>query len=168
MHIWKSLVPLIALTSIGSAGPTLACHEWVSTPGSVFEALEPLRDAAMFTANHPQQAEAARARITALRADIRLDEPRTLVKAGYWIAILNALRITEDTDGPDLIRRAAQMRPNDPEYQFFTALAYFDTDKQLYKDYWTQAQRLAKPGTAVSSNLTAFEPVLLSRMNPSK
>lgn len=168
MHIFKSFVPMIALASIGSAGPTLACHEWVSTPGSVFEALGPLRDAAMFTANHPQQAEAARARIAALRSEIQPSEPLTLLKAGYWIAILNALRMTEDTDGPDLIRRAAQMRPNDPEYQFFTALAYFDTDKQLYKDYWTRAERLAKPGTAVSRNLAAFEPVLLTRMQSSK
>lgn len=168
MHILKSILPIVALASIGSAGPTLACHEWVSTHGSVFEALEPLRDAAMFTANHPQQWEAARQRITALRAEIRPDQPLTLLKAGYWIAILNSLRITDDTDGPALIRHAAEMRPSDPEYQFFTALAYFDTDKRLYKEYWARAQNLAKPGTAVSKNLAAFEPVLFARMNPSK
>ncbi|MBV8845822.1 MAG: hypothetical protein JO307_23685 [Bryobacterales bacterium] len=163
MHILKTLLPAIALASIAAAGPTLACHEWVSTPGSVFEALEPLRDAAMSTANHPEQATAARMRITELRAQIRPGEPLTLLKAGYWIAILNALRITEDTDGPDLIRRAAEMRADDPEYQFFTALAYFDTNKQLYRKYWMRAQKLAKPGTAVSKNLAAFEPVLLTR-----
>jgi len=84
-------------------------------------------------------------------------------KAGYWIAILNALRITEDADGPELIRRAAEMRPNDPEYQFFTALAYFDTDKERYREYWNRAQNLAKPGTAVTRNLAAFGPVLLTR-----
>ena len=163
MHVWKSVSPMIVLASMASAGPTLACHEWVSTPGSAFEALEPLRDAAMFTANHPQQAEAARQRIATLRAEIRTGEPLSLLKAGYWIAILNALRITEDADGPELIRRAAEMRPNDPEYQFFTALAYFDTDKERYREYWNRTQNLAKPGTAVTRNLAAFGPVLLTR-----
>jgi hypothetical protein len=163
MHIWKTMLPMIALASIASAGPTLACHRWASTPGSAFEALEPLRDAAMFAANHPGEASAAREKIAALRAGIHPDDPLTLLKAGYWIAILHAVRITSDTDGPGLIRRAAELRPNDPEFQFFLALACFDTDKAEYRKHWTRAQELAKPGTAVSKNIQEFDKTVRAR-----
>jgi hypothetical protein len=164
MHNLRRILPVFALAVIASGGPTLACHEWVSSPGSLFEALTPLRDAAMFTANHPEQRNAARDKIAALRADIRPGASLTYVKAGYWITIMNSLRITADPDGPELMRQAAEMRPNDPEYQFFAALGNFDTDKDRYRTYWARAQKLASPGTPVSRNLAAFEPVLLARI----
>ena len=163
MKVWKIIFPVFALASAGLAGPTLACHEWISTPGSAFAALETLRDAAMYTANHASEAGAARARIAVLRSEMRPDDPLTYLKAGYWITTLNSLGITQDADGPALVQQAAEMRPSDPEYQFFAALAWFDTDKARYRTYWSRAQHLAKPDTAVSRNLQNFEPVLRSR-----
>ena len=162
MHILKTIVSAMFLATLATAGPTLACHEWVSTPGSAFEALTPLRDAAMTLANHPGQFQ--QAQVAEMRAQIRPGDPLSYLKAGYWITFLNAIRLIPDTDGPDLVRKAAEMRPNDPEYQFFASLASFDTDKVQYKKYWARSQALAKPGTATARNLTAFEPELLARM----
>ena len=59
MH--KALQLAVLTTGLAAsalAGPTLACHEWVSTPGSVFEALAPLRVAAE-AAYSPANKEAA-------------------------------------------------------------------------------------------------------------
>jgi hypothetical protein len=165
MHIWKAVLPMIVLASVASAGPTLACHQWVSTPGSVFEALEPLRDAAMSAANHRAEWDAARQRIATLRAEVRPGDALSLLKAGYWISIMSELRLVPDSDGPEMMRQAAAMRPGDAEYQFFAALGSFDNDKPLYKKYWARAQELAKGGSAAIRNLSAFEPELLSRMN---
>src|SRR5262249_38864326 len=108
MHkrILRIVVPIIALATAVVAGPTLACHEWVSTPGSAFETLQPLRDQAMSVANHPNERPAAIKQIATLRAAIHPDDPKSMLKAGYWIAILNSLEIAPDTDGPSLIRRA--------------------------------------------------------------
>jgi hypothetical protein len=165
MHIWKTILPMIMLASVASAGPTLACHEWVSTPGSVFESLQPLRDAAMSAANHRSDWAAARQRVSTLRAAVTPGDPLSLLKAGYWISIMSELKLVPDSDGPEMLRQAAAMRPADAEYQFFAALGSFDTDKPLYRKYWARAQELAKPGSAVNRNLTSFDPVLLSRKN---
>ncbi|MBZ5579330.1 MAG: hypothetical protein LAP40_22440 [Acidobacteriia bacterium] len=164
MNIWKSVLSILALAAVASAGPTLACHAWVSTPRSAFAALDPLRAAAMDTANHQSLWKAAPAKIAALRAEIRPDNPLTLLRAGYWIAIMNALGLAPDTDGAELIRRAADLRPNDPDYQFFAALASFDHDPDQYRKYWVRASELAKPGSAASQNLKAFDPELRARM----
>jgi len=166
MSTWKVVLSTLAISTAALAGPTLACHQWTATPGSAFELLEPLRDAAMYTANHRSDWNAAVARIATLLAEIRRDDPATLLKAGYWIAIMNELRLTSDTDGPDLIRQAALLRPDDPDYEFFAALAYFDTDKQEYRKHWARAVELAKPGSATSQNLKSFEPELALRMKP--
>jgi hypothetical protein len=166
MSTWKVVLSTIAISTAALAGPTLACHQWTSTPGSAFEILEPLRDAAMYTANHRDEWNAGVARIAKLRADIRRDDPATLLKAGYWIAIMNELRLTSDSDGPELIRQAASLRPNDADYEFFAALAYFDNDKQEYRKHWARAVELAKPESAASRNLKAFEPELALRMKP--
>src|SRR5215470_3280316 len=118
MHIWKTILPVLMLASVASAGPTLACHEWVSTPGSAFETLEPLRDAAMSAANHRAEWDAARRRVATLRSEVRPGDEVSLLKAGYWISIMNALRIIPDSDGPEMMRQAAAMRPGNAEYQF--------------------------------------------------
>lgn len=164
MHTWKAVLSLITLSTAASAGPTLACHPWISSPGSVFELITPLRDAAMSVANHPAERPAALQKMAVLKSQIRPGNAASLLKAGYWIAILNVLRVTPESDGPELIRQAAELRPDDPEYHFFVALAYFDTDKEEYRKHWMRARELAKPGTAVSANLKAFEPELLARM----
>jgi hypothetical protein len=159
----KAALFLLTLPAIAFAGPTLACHAWVSPPGSAFAAVEPLRDAAMYVANHPEKAAEANQKIAELRSAIRTDDAVSLLRAGYWIAILHSIRMTTDTGGQALIQQALALRPDDPEYHFFAALSAFDTDKAQYQKHWARARALAKAGSAVSRNLAAFEPVLQSR-----
>jgi hypothetical protein len=161
MH--KSMLIAAVLSAAAFAGPTLACHQWVSTPGSAFEALEPLRDAAMSAANHPEQRESARKKLAELRQGIRPGDAVSLLKAGYWAAILNSLHIVPDTDGPAMIAKAAELRPDDAEYQFFAGLAYFDTDKELYRQHWARAEALAHRGSATAQNLKSFTVELAAR-----
>ena len=89
-------------------GPALSCRQWVSTPGSTFEAIEPLRRVAMEADDSPAHKMAARKKLADLRAGIRHDDPLTLLKAGYWAAVLNAIAVSDETDGPELIRKAAE------------------------------------------------------------
>ena len=163
MHIGQAAFLGAAVSLIANAGPALACHDWASTSGSVFEALGSLRDQAMFADDSPAHSKAARAKIAALRAEIRPDEPLTLLKAGYWIAVLHDIGVAPDSDGVDLIRRAAELRPDDAEYQFFLALAFFDTDAEQYQKHWARARQLAKSGSLAARNMADFEPVLLAR-----
>ena len=74
MH--KALQLAVLTTGLAAsalAGPTLACHEWVSTPGSVFEALAPLRLAAE-AAYSPAGKGAALAKLTQLRSAVKPDD----------------------------------------------------------------------------------------------
>jgi hypothetical protein len=163
MHKALQLVVLTTgLAASALAGPTLACHEWVSTPGSVFEALEPLRAVAM-GAYDPAKKEAVRAKLVQLRADIKPGDPVSLLKAGYWAAVLSDIRVVPDTDGDDMILRALALRPNDAEYEFMAALAYADHDKATFQKHWDRAQHLAKPGSAVARNLELFRPIIAAR-----
>jgi hypothetical protein len=125
--------------------------------------LEPLRQTAMFADDSAAQRRSALQKMADLRAAVRPSDALSLLKAGYWIAILHDIGVTDDTGGHDLILQAAQLRPNDPEYQFFAALASFDTDKEQYQRHWARAVALTKPGSAVSRNLREFEPELLTR-----
>jgi hypothetical protein len=151
-----------ALASSALAGPTLACHEWVSTPGSVFETLEPLREAAM-GAYGPAKKDAVRAKLVQLRADIKAGDPVSLIKAGYWTEVLHAIGVSSDSEGPALMLRALALRPNDAEYEFMAALAYFDHDTATFQKHWDRARQLAKPGSAVAQNLELFRKILAER-----
>jgi len=163
MHKALQLVVLITgLAASAVAGPTLACHEWVSTPGSVFETLDPLRQLAM-GAYDPARKEAVRAKLVQLRADIKPGDPVSLMKAGYWAEVLHAIGVSPDTDGPALMLRALALRPDDAEYEFMAALAYFDHDKATFQKHWGRARQLAKPGSAVAQNLELFRKVLAER-----
>jgi hypothetical protein len=163
MHKALQLVVLTTgLAASALAGPTLACHEWVSTPGSVFETLNPLRLAAE-AAYSPANKGAALAKLAQLRADIKPGDPVSLLKAGYWAAVLNDVRVAPDTDGQDMILRALALRPNDAEYEFMAALAYADHDKATFQRHWDRAQHLAKPGSAVAQNLELFGKILAER-----
>jgi len=163
MHKALQLVVLTTgLAASALAGPTLACHEWVSTPGSVFAALDPLRELAM-GAYSPAKKEAVRAKLLQLRAEIKPDDPVSLLKAGYWAEVLHAIGVSPDTDGPELMLRALALRPNDAEYEFMAALAYFDHDTDTFQRHWDRAQQLAKPETAVTKNLELFRKILAER-----
>jgi hypothetical protein len=163
MHKALQLVVLITgLAASAVAGPTLACHEWVSTPGSDFETLDPLRQLAM-GAYDPARKEAVRAKLVQLRADIKPGDPVSLMKAGYWAEVLHAIGVSPDTDGPALMLRALALRPDDAEYEFMAALAYFDHDKATFQKHWGRARQLAKPGSAVAQNLELFRKVLAER-----
>ncbi|MGH9647691.1 MAG: hypothetical protein ACRD4E_12850 [Bryobacteraceae bacterium] len=163
MHKVIQLVVLTTgLAALALAGPTLACHKWVSTPGSVFEALEPLRQAAM-GAYDQTKTEAVRAKLVQLRTDIKPGDPVSLIKAGYWAEVLHAIGVSPDTDGPELMVRALALRPTDAEYEFMAALAYFDHDKATFQKHWDQARALAKPGSAVAQNLDLFRKILAER-----
>ena len=100
-----------------------------------------------------------------LRAAIRPTDPLTLLRAGYWywIAILHAIGVVPDSDGIDLIALAVDLRPKNPEYRFFLALASFDGDREQYQSHWLRARELAKPGTAADKNIRLFEPILFAR-----
>jgi hypothetical protein len=163
MHKALQLVVLTTgLAASALAGPTLACHEWVSTPGSVFETLDPLREVAM-DAYKPANNEAARSKLAQLRAAARPDDPVSLIKAGYWAEVLHSIGVAPDTDGPELMLRALALRPNDAEYEFMAALAYADHDKAAFQKHWDRARHLAKPGSAVAQNLELFRAILAER-----
>jgi hypothetical protein len=163
MHKTLQLVVLTTgLAASALAGPTLACHEWVSTPGSVFATLEPLREFAMGAYN-PAKKEAVRAKLIQLRADIKPGDPVSLIKAGYWAEVLHATGVSPDTDGPDLMLSALALRPDDAEYEFMAALAHADHDKATFQQHWDRARQLAKPGSAVAQNLELFRKVLAER-----
>ena len=164
MHIGKIMILTSGLVASALAGPTLACHEWVSTPGSVFETLDPLRvaaEAAYSPANHA----AARAKLVQLRAGIKPGDPVSLLKAGYWAEVMHVVGVAPDADGPEMILRALALRPNDAEYEFMAALAYVDRDKATYRQHWDRAEQLAKPGSAVAKNLELFGKILADRQD---
>lgn len=163
MH--KALQLAVLTTGLAAsalAGPTLACHEWVSTPGSVFEALAPLRLAAE-AAYSPAGKGAALAKLTQLRSAVKPDDPVSLIKTGYWAEVMHVIGVSPDTDGPELMLRALALRPNDAEYEFMAALAYADHDKATFQKHWDRAQHLAKPGSAVAQNLELFRTILAER-----
>jgi hypothetical protein len=153
----------IGLAGSALAGPTLACHEWVSTPGSVFETLDPLRKVSMAADDSPANKEAARAKIVQLRADIKPGDPVSLLKAGYWTEVVHQIGVTPDTDGPELMLRALALRPNDAEYEFIAALAFADHDRARFQKHWDRARELAKPGSAVAKNLELFAKIIAER-----
>ena len=164
MHKALQLVVLTTgLAASALAGPTLACNRWVSTPGSVFETLDPLREAIYVADDSPAQGQAALARLAELRAAIKPGDPVSLLKAGYWAALLNDVHVANDADGRTMILQALALRPNDAEYEFMAALAFFDHDKATFQKHWDRARQLAKPGSAVAQNLELFRKVLAER-----
>ena len=163
MH--KALRLAILTTGLAAsalAGPTLACHEWVSTPGSVFETLAPLRIAAE-AAYSPAGKGAALAKLAQLRGAMRSDDAVSLIKAGYWTEVMHVIGVSPDTDGPELMLRALALRPNDPDFEFMAALAYADRDRAMFQRHWDRAQQLAMPGSAAAQNLELFRPILAER-----
>ena len=152
-----------ALAASALAGPTLACHEWVSTPGSIFEKLDPLRKASMAADDSPANKAAARAKIVQLRAAVNPGDPISLIQAGYWTEVMHSIGIAPDADGPELMLRALALRPNDPEYEFMAALSFADHDKATFQRHWDRARRLAKSGSAVAQNLELFKPILAAQ-----
>lgn len=159
MHCKKSTALLLgmALAGVALAGPPLVCRSWVSTPGSVFEALEPLRATALEADDSPAHKAAALKRLAGLRAGIRPGDAMSLLKAGYWATAMQQVGVSPATDGPDLIRRAVELRPNDAEYHLIAALAYLSSDMALYRQHLASARALAKPGTAAARNLHLAE-----------
>ena len=157
------LVLTTGMAALALAGPTLACNRWVSTPGSVFETLDPLREAIYAADDSPAQGQAARARLAELRAAIKPGDPVSLLKAGYWAALLNDIHVVNDVDGRAMILQALALRPNDGEYEFIASLAFFDHDKATFQKHWDRARQLAKPGSAAAQNLEVFRKILAER-----
>ena len=143
------------------AGPPIACHEFVTTPGSLFESLEPLRSVAMVADDSPADKEAARQRLRELRAAIEPGNPVSLLKAAYWAEVLRAVGVDRQADGTALILKALELRPNDPEYHFIAALAFLPRDQATFQKHWDRARALAIPGSAVARNLQVFGDLLL-------
>jgi hypothetical protein len=152
MTLARVLTLAAVLTGAVNAGPAIACN-WVAVPGSVFESLGPLRDRAMYADDSAAAKVQARARLVELRAAIRPDDPLSLLRAGFWATTMHDIRVAPDTDGPALILKALALRPADPEYQLFAALAHLHSDKALFRKHWVRAQELAKPGSAADSNI---------------
>jgi hypothetical protein len=146
------LLGLVLVTAAFAGGPLL-CHPWVSTPGSLFEALEPLRSKALEADDSPAHKEAALKKLATLRSEIRPNDALSLMRAGYWATAMNHMGISPATDGPELMERAVGLKPEDAEYQAMTAIAYFATDKKLYQKHAQLARQLGKPGSAAVRNL---------------
>jgi Flp pilus assembly protein TadD len=145
-------------------GPALSCRQWVSTPGSAFEAIEPLRSVAMEADDSPANKVAARKKLADLQAAIKPGDALSYLKAGYWAAVLKAIAVSDDASGPELIRQAVDLRPNDPEYHFFAGLAYFEIGQTaLYRKHWQIAEKLSKPNSAVARNLKIYDTELAAR-----
>ena len=159
----RFMILTTGLAASALAGPTLACHEWVSTPGSVFETLDPLRRVSMAADDSAANQEAARAKLAQLRAAIKPGDPVSLLKAGYWAEVIHQIGVAPDTDGPELILRALALRPDDAEYEFIAALAYVDRDQATYRTHWDRARQLAKPGSATAKNLELFGTIIAER-----
>lgn len=158
MHCLKSTAPMLlgmALATVALAGPPLVCRQWVATPGSVFEALEPLRSIALEADDSPSHKEAALKKLAALRAEIRPGDAMSLLKAGYWATAMHLIGVSPATDGPDLIGRAVKLRPDDAEYHVIAAMAYLNSNKALYSKHSQRARLLAQPGSAAARNLPA-------------
>lgn len=156
MHCMKSTAPMLlgmALATVALAGGPLLCHPWVSTPGSIFEALEPLRSVAKEADDSPSHKEAALKKLATLRAEIRPGDAMSLLRAGYWATALQRMGISPATDGPALIARAVNLKPDDAEYHVIAAIAYLNSDKSLYQKHARLARQLAKPGSAAVRNL---------------
>ena len=153
----RNLAAVLALGTMlvpaAYAGPAIAC-KWEAIPGSLFEQLDPLRRAAMKADDSPADTKAALAKLAELRAAIKPDDPLSLMKAGFWTVTMHAIGVTPETDGGKLIMKALELRPNDPEYHFFAALASMDKgDRVVFRKHWTRARELAQPGSAVAVNL---------------
>jgi hypothetical protein len=156
MHLMKSTAPVLlgmALATVAFAGGPLLCHPWVSTPGSLFEALEPLRSTALEADDSPAHKDAALKRLATLRAGIRPNDPLSLMRAGFWATAMNQMKISPATDGPELMERAVSLRPADAEYHAMTAIACFATDQKMYQKHAELARQLGKPGSAAVRNL---------------
>ena len=106
LRLTRNLILAATFAAAAYGGPAIACRTWVSTPGSAFEALEPLRSVAMEADDSPAHKVAARKKLADLRAAIRPDDALSLLKAGYWAAVLKAIAVNEDTDGPDGARHS--------------------------------------------------------------
>ena len=150
------LLMIASLTAMlvppGYAGPPLAC-KWVAVPGSLFEIMEPLRRIAMEADDSPAAKQAARARLRQLRMAAKPGDPLSWLQAGFWTATMHEIGVAPDTDGPELILKALALRPNDPEYHFFAALAFLGTDQVRFRKHWDRTRELAKPGSAAARNL---------------
>jgi len=131
----------------------MMCHPWVSTPGSVFEALEPLRSIAKQVNNSPAEKEMAIQTLATLRAGIRPGDAMSLLRAGYWTTAMHRMKVTTVTDGPELIERAVSLRPDDAEYHVIAAIVNLNNDGVRYWQHWDRAKALAKPGSAAAQNL---------------
>lgn len=156
MHFMKSTAPVLlgmALATVTFAGPPLVCHPWVTTPGSLFETLEPMRAHALEADDSPANKEAALKKLAALRAEIRPNDALSLMKAGYWATAMNLIGVSPAKDGPDLIERAVELRPDDAEFHVIAAMANLSKDKTRYRTHWERAKALAKPGSAAAKNL---------------
>jgi hypothetical protein len=151
-NLTTTLILAGVLAGAVHAGPAIACH-WVAVPGSVFETLEPLRQIAMAADDSPASRQAALARVAQLRAAIKPGDAVSLLKAGFWITTLHDIGVARDTDGPALILKALELRPNAPEYQLFAALAFMHSDKAQFRKHWERARELAQPGSAAATNL---------------
>lgn len=143
-------------TGAVQAGPALSCH-WKAIPGTAFGELSSLRDRVVYADDSPVQGNAARAELAKLREAIRPGDALSLLRAGFFSASLHEVGAVKDTDGPALILKALELRPNDPEFEFFAALAHLHTDKAVFAKHWSRARELAKPGSAAAENIRIVE-----------
>jgi hypothetical protein len=134
------------------AGPAISCH-WTAVPGTTFGELGALRDRAYQADDSAAESTAALAELAKLRAAIKPGDAMSYLRAGFWATTMHDIRVAPDSDGPVLILKALELRPNDPEFEFFAALAYLTKDKVMFVKHWNRARELAKPGSATAVNI---------------
>lgn len=103
--------------------------------------------------------QAALATLTQLRAAMKPGDPLSLLKAGFWAETMHEIGIAPDTDGPELIMNALALRPNDPEYAIFAALAHMQKHPALFRKQWDRARALSTSGSAAARNLRTIETI---------
>ena len=111
MHKALQLVVLTTgLAASALAGPTLACHEWVSTPVPFSRLSNRYAKWQWVLTTRPRKKPSGPSWYNC-GADIKPDDPVSLLKAGYWAEVLHAIGVSPDTDGPELMLRALALRP---------------------------------------------------------
>jgi hypothetical protein len=145
-----ALATVFAATSL--AGPAIAC-KWTAVKGTVFEKLAELREEAMRADDSADAKWKAVERTKQLQVEAMGGDAFALLRAGFWTTTMREVKVINDVSGPDMLAKAAALKPNEAEYQFFAALGYIHHDKARFTQYWKKAQALAKPGSATEKNM---------------
>lgn len=79
--------------------------------------------------------------------------PLALFDLGFYAETLRQTRLDPALDGYELLAKAAELRPGDPDVQFALALASVYPKRKEHAVHLDSAKAGAKPGTLLTANL---------------